>query len=151
MLGLFYDPITLGQLALSQEQTSISTFYTPSGSTTGPPIFTHFALRPGDVRLPRFSIASLSVEQRLPWNVYARANLVDREGNRGLTFVNMFETPESNVYLLSNVARQRYRAAEFMFRRTFLSKYEWSASYTRSTASSSAVVNYTIENQIGRA
>jgi hypothetical protein len=146
--GLFYDPITLGQLALGQEQTSISTFYAPDGSVSGLPIYTRFALRPGDVRLPRFSIASFSVEQRLPWNVYARANLIDREGNRGLTFVNTFEALDSNVYLLSNVARQRYRAAEFIFRRTFLSKYEWSASYTRSSAWSSAAVNYTIENPV---
>jgi hypothetical protein len=146
--GLFYDPITLGQFALSQEQTSISTFYLPNGAVAGPPIDTRFALRPGDVRLPRFSIASLSVERRLPWNVFGRVNLLDREGNRGLTFENMFIDADSNIYLLSNIARQRYRAAEFSFKRTFLSKYEWSASYTRSSAWSSAVVNYTIENPI---
>ncbi len=146
--GLFYDPITLGVLALSQEQTSVSTFYAPDGSVLGPPVYTSFALRTGDVRLPRFSVASFSAERKLPWSIYSRLNLIDREGSRGLTFENMFLTPYSNTYLLSNVARQRYRAAEVNFRKVFLSKYEWSVSYTRSVAFTTAAVNYSIENPI---
>jgi hypothetical protein len=145
---LFYDPITLGMLALSQEQTSITTFYAPDGSTIGLPIDTRFALRRGDVRLPRFAITSFSVERQLPWSIYGRLNLLDREGSRGYTFENIMLSPTSDEYLLSNVARPRYRTAAISLRRTFLAKYEWYMSYTRSAATSNAVVNYSIENPL---
>jgi len=50
--------------------------------------------------------------------------------------------------VLDNIQRQRYRAAEFAFRRKFLSKYQWFASYTRSEARANAVIDYSVENPI---
>jgi hypothetical protein len=57
-------------------------------------------------------------------------------------------SPSLNLYVLDNIQRQHYRAAEFAFRRTFLAKYQWFASYTRSAAHANAVVNYTVDNPI---
>jgi hypothetical protein len=50
--------------------------------------------------------------------------------------------------VLDNIGRERYRAAEITLKRTFLAKYQWFASYTRSEARSNAVVGYSIENPL---
>ena len=135
-------------LALSQEQTSISTFYGPTGARSA-------------CRSRRSSCCSRTIcgcrdsrspvsraERKLPWGVYGKMNLISREGSRGFTFEDTPVSPSLNLYVLDNIQRQHYRAAEFAFRRTFLSKYQWFASYTRSGRASNAVVNYTVDNPI---
>ena len=144
--GVFYDAVTLNMLALSQEQASISTFYGPTGAVTGVPVETEFVLRRQDLRLPRFALASFSAEKKLPWAVYGKVNLISREGSRGFAFEDELINPALNLYVLDNIQRQRYRAAEFAFRRTFLSRYQWFASYTRSEARANAVINYSVDN-----
>ncbi|HTA45586.1 MAG TPA: carboxypeptidase regulatory-like domain-containing protein [Bryobacteraceae bacterium] len=146
--GIFYDAITLNMLALSQEQTSISTFYGAGGAASGVPVETQFLLQPHDLRLPRFALTSFSAEKELPWQVFAKVNLISRQGSRGFAFEDELVNPALNLYVLDNIQRQRYRAAEFTFRRTFLSKYQWFASYTRSEARANAVVNYTVDSPI---
>ncbi len=146
--GIFYDAVTLNMIALSQEQTGVSTYYAPSGAVAGVPVETQFVLEPHDLRLARFELSSLSAERKLPWGVYGKVNLIDREGSRGFTFRDELVQPSLNLYVIDNIQRQRYRAAEFAFRRTFLSRYQWFASYTRSEASANAVINYSINNPV---
>ena len=146
--GVFYDAVTLGMLALSQEQTSISTFYGPTGAVTAGPVQSSFVLRPSDLRLPRFALSSFAAERKLPFQLYGKLSLISREGSRGFTFQDTVVSPSLNLYVLDNIQRQRYRAASFALRRTFLSKYQWFASYTRSEARANAVINYSIENPI---
>lgn len=146
--GIFYDAITLDMLALSQEQTSISTFYGPTGAVTGVPVETQFLLKRENLRLPRFAITSFSAEKKLPWEVYGKVNLISREGSRGFAFEDEVVNPALNLYVLDNIQRQQYRAAEFVFRRTFLSRYQWFSSYTRSEARANAVIDYSVENPI---
>jgi hypothetical protein len=146
--GVFYDAVTLGMLALSQEQSSISNFYGPTGTLTAGPIETSYVLKPDNLRLPRYALSSFSAERKLPLELYGKLSLISREGSRGFTFEDEVVNPSTNLYVLDNIQRQRYRAAEFALRRTFLSKYQWFASYTRSEARANAVINYTIDNPI---
>jgi hypothetical protein len=143
--GVFYDPLTLRNLSRNQEQFSVSTFYSPSGAALGPPIQTRYALNPRDLRLARFTLASVSVEKAVAGNIYGRISLSAREGSRGPTFVQNTLNYPLNEYVLENVERQRYRSAEFAARGTLAGKMQWFASYTRSSARSSAVVAYSIE------
>src|SRR5207302_9904257 len=134
--GVFYDAITLNQLALTQEQISLTTFYAPGDVVAGTPIETRFVLKAQDLRLPRYVLASLSAEQRLPRGVFGKFTLMSREGSRGFTFQDLLVGPALNLYVLDNVQQQRYRAAEFTLRRTSLSRYQWSPSSTRSASDS---------------
>jgi hypothetical protein len=146
--GIFYNAVTLGLLALGQEQSSLSTFYAPNGIQTGVPVLSSFVLNPSDLKLPRYAISSFTAERKLPWNFSGRMNLISREGSRGFAFEQETVNPATNLYLMENIQRVRYRAAEFAVRRTFLARYQWFASYTRSEARSNAVVAYSIENPI---
>ena len=146
--GIFYNATNLNMLALSQEQTSITSYFAPAGTMVGTPVESRFVLTPSALRLPRFAVSSFTAERRLPWNVYGRATLISREGSRGFSFEQGAVNASTNVYILDNVGRERYRAAELTVRRTFLAKYQWFASYTRSEARSNAILNYSIENPI---
>ena len=146
--GIFYDAVTLSMLALSQEQSSLSTFYASDGSQVGVPILTSFSLKPSDLRLPRYAITSFTAERKLPWNLSGRMNFISREGSRGFSFEQETLNPSTNMYVLANIQRVRYRAAEFAVKRTFLARYQWFASYTRSEARTNAAIDYSIENPL---
>ncbi len=148
--GVFYDPLRLDVIALSQEQTSLTTFYNPDGSVAGIPVRSQFVLRPSALRLPKFTLSSMGFERRLPFDFYGKVNLTAREGSRGVAFLGDMPAPgiAENDYVLANIRRERYRSAEFSLRRVFASKYEWFASYTRSNAHSNAAVDYSVENPV---
>jgi hypothetical protein len=146
--GIFYNAVTLNMLALSQEQTSTTIYYVPNGQPVGVPIESQFVLSPHALKLPRFAISSFTVERHLPFNIYGRVNLISREGSRGFSFEQVAMNPSTNLYVLDNIERERYRAAEFSVKRTFLSKYQWFASYTHSEARTNAVLSYSIENPL---
>ncbi len=161
--GTYYDTPTLALLALSEEQTSLMTYYAPNGLPQGAPTQTFYLLNTRDLRTPRYTVSSVSAEMRLLWNLVGRLDLTDREGSRGFALDQIATSSESKVansinmplsavamneYVVDNSRYTKYRAAEITLRRTFLSKYQWLASYTRSEARSNAVVQYTIENPV---
>ena len=84
--GIFYDAVTLGDAGTEpgadKRQHVLRTLRARAGSAGS----IRFILRPQDLRLPRFAIASFSAERRLPWNVYGRLNLIARQGSRGFSF-----------------------------------------------------------------
>src|SRR5204863_1585209 len=56
--------------------------------------------------------------------------------------------PEGDLCQLRNLRNDRYDAVELTARRTFGGRFEWVGSYTRSSARTDAVVDYSLENPI---
>jgi len=146
--GVYYDSVTLALLALGQEQTSLTTFYSTSGTPLGPPMESMYVVNMRDLRTPRFTVTSISAEKALPWNFFGRVDLTSRQGSRGFALDEALPTPLLNEYIANNSLHTSYRAAEAALRRTFRSRYQWYGSYTRSDARSSAAVAYTVENPL---
>ncbi len=146
--GVFYDSATLALLALSEEQASLTTYYSPDGSMIGPPLETVYLVNTHDLRAPRYTVASASAERSLPFNFVGRVGLTARDGSRGFAFDEVGGVAGMNQYVADNSRYTRYRAAEVELRRTFRAKYQWFSSYTRSRATSNAVVLYSIENPL---
>ena len=149
--GVFYDPLTLGVLALHQDQVSFSTFFRPDGVSAGAPVETAFFADERSLHVPRYRTASFSAERKLPFELFARAAYTRRTGSAGFTLVNeqsgLPATEAGGYYMLRNWKHDRYRAMELSLRRTF-GRFEWSAGYTRSTARTDAAVEYSLENPI---
>ena len=150
--GVYYDAISLGLVTRQQDQVSLSTFFPPGGGMRGP-VQTSFLLNERALEVPSYQSASLNVERKLPFEFYGRAGYVHRLGNRGLTFMPVdpqavLTEASSFVYALRNARRDRYDAFEISIRRTFAGQFEWFAGYTRSSARSSAAVDYSLENPI---
>lgn len=150
--GVYYDSIPLDVVSRHQDQTSLATFYTPSGVAMGP-VTTSFLVNDRALRAPFSRTASVAIERRLPGGLYLRSGLMQRTGHRGLTFMPrtrlLAPMPETAAsYELMNARRPRYRAFEISLRRTFAARYEWFVAYTRSSSRSNAAVDYSLENPV---
>jgi hypothetical protein len=151
--GVFYDALVLQTLAQQQEQVSYSTFFLPGGQPLGLPVKTAFQVNQRGLEMPRYRTASMSVDRKLPFEFYARAAYMHKEGVEGFAFVNELPVfagpvPAGGFYRLQNDRHDIYRAAEFSIRRTFAGQFEWFLGYTRSSARANAVVDYSLESPI---
>jgi hypothetical protein len=104
------------------------------------------------MRVPRYRTTSLTVERKLPLELYGKASYIRRVGKLGLTFApdetDDAPIPLDGLYRLRNWRNDRYDALELTLRRTFAGKFEWVGGYTRSSARTDAVIDYSLENPI---
>ena len=150
--GMFHDALNLGILG-RQDQVSVSSFYDPTGQLIRGPVDTSFIVNPGVLRVPRSRILSFTVEKKLPFELYGKASVIDRVGENGFSFVpdplpSAGQVPVGGVYELRNWRNDRYDAVELTLRRSFGGKFQWVGGYTRSSARTDSVVNYSLENPI---
>jgi len=150
--GVFHDALTLSTLTQNQDQISLSTFFLPDGQVLGP-VQTAFLVNEHALRTPRYRTLSFTVERKLPFDFFGKASYSHRVGSGGFTFINELEALggtafQGAVYQLRNWRHDRYDAAEFTIRRTFAGQFEWLAGYTRSSARSDSVIDYSLENPI---
>lgn len=151
-IGIFYDAISLGVFG-KEDQAALSTFFDPSGQISRGPVETSFQVDQPGLRTPRYRILSLSIERKLPFGLYGKASYIDKMGRRGFTFApdpdeRFGSILDGGLYRLRNWRNDRYDALELTVRRTFGGKFEWVGGYTRSSARSDAVVDYSLENPI---
>ncbi|MFN0170535.1 MAG: carboxypeptidase regulatory-like domain-containing protein [Bryobacteraceae bacterium] len=153
--GIFHDALNLALISRHQDQVALSTFYAPNGSVARGPLETAFEVNERLLRVPRYRTISFSVERPLAFGLLGKASYVRRGGNRGLSFFGGPGLPDgsgfvqdSDTYLLRNWRRDRYDAVELTVRRTFAGTFHWQAGYTRSSARSNAVVDFSLENPI---
>ena len=150
--GVYHDAISLDTVTRQQDQVSYSTFYLPDGTVRGP-VPTSFVADDRYLKTPRFRIASVGIERKLPYDYYLKAGYSHRTGDRGFTFVPTVPLTETSVYngvafRLVNARQDRYDAFEISLRHTFAGKFEWFAGYTRSSARSNSAIDYSLENPI---
>ena len=145
--GVFHDTLSLRMLTRHQDQVSLSTYFYPDGAVRRGPVETAFLVNEANLNVPRYRTLSFGLERKMPFDFYTRATYMRRNGRRGFTFVNGHQA-EGGVYELQSWRNDRYDAFEVTVRRTFASQYEWVAGYTRSSARSDAVVDFSLENPI---
>jgi hypothetical protein len=150
--GIYHDAIDLSLTARRPDLTSFSTFYLPGGLIQGPSPES-FEVNDRSLRTPRYSIASVSIERRLPFQFLAKTGYMHRETNNGFEFVapGVAFTPElfnGAQFNLINGRRDRYDAVDLTLRRTFAAKYEWFLGYTRSSARTNAALDYSLLNPV---
>jgi carboxypeptidase family protein len=150
--GVYHDAISLDTVTRQQDQVSLSTFYLPNGVVHGP-VQTSFVADDTLLKTPRFRIASLGIERKLPREFYLKAGYSHRTGDRGFTFLPPVALTgpafyDGAVFHLSNSRRDRYDAVDISLRHTFAGKFEWFAGYTRSSVRSNAAVDYSLENPV---
>ena len=84
------------------------------------------------------------MERRLPSSVYFQAEFIGKRGRDGWTYVNQ----PSGLFVFENTRRDRYHSVEITARRRFKGGHALFAAYTRSTARSNAVLNFTLDDPL---
>jgi len=142
-IGLYYEHTQLEYLAQTYAGIRYDTYYETDGMTpTGPAEESAFAVDEGTLREPRAVNWSVGVERKLPWSIYAGANLLEKQTSDVFTFALTRPTAQAGTYLLTNNRLDRYRSEEFDARKYFKNDYIVYVSYTHSSARTNAALDY---------
>jgi hypothetical protein len=151
--SITHDAVTMGMLGSPLDQTAVTTQYNAEGLQAGPPTLATFTIPNSGLVLPRASNWTLDVDHQLSTHVYLTAKYLRRRGADGFAFINTLapDAPPSllplpnadsgGIYQLTNLRRDNYDSVVLSVRQTLSGQFEWMASYTRSRAVSSAVLD----------
>jgi hypothetical protein len=150
--GLVYEEANLLLFSRPTDQYLLTTYFAPDGTAEPGPVRSVYTIGPGPLKSPRFANYSASVEQRFAGGLFARLEYIGRRGRDGVTYVDTAgvggSPPLDVVYQLRNLRRDTYDACALTLRQTFHKQYEWLASYTRSRARSTAVVDASVDQPL---
>jgi hypothetical protein len=154
--AITHDAVDLTLFGRALDQHSLTTRFNSDGSVAGGPLETAFTADPRRLKLPRYENWSFSVGHRFSHQIDATLDYLRRRGGTGFTYVNttigglpappLQEGPvESGIYALTNSRRDRYDSIQITVRQRLSGQFEWMASYTRSRAVSSAVLDLSMD------
>jgi len=147
-LGIFYDATNLSLVSLPLSGTRLDYYYGANGILLRPPVLTQFFLNQNTLREPRFLNWSFSLERRLPGDVYATVEYLQRRGTDGFIYLPRpaLAGLTGGSFLMSNVRQDHSSSLQFIVRHTFRKTYPLMASYTHSRSVTNAVLTYSIDN-----
>lgn len=143
-IGLYYGRTQLEYLTRALAGIRYDTYYAADGVTPlGPPEKTTFTANDGLLREPRSLNWSIGAQRRLPWDIYGGINFMQRRTSDLFVYANQNGTgTEPGNYLLTNDRQDRYSSIEVDARKTFRGDYTLFASYTRSSATTNADLDF---------
>lgn len=143
-IGLYYGHTQLEYLARSHTGVRYDTYYAPDGVTPlGPPQLTTFTASDDLLSAPRAINWSLGVRHKLPWNLIAGLNFMQKRTSGIFVYANQNGTgAQPGNFLLTNNRTDHYHSVEIHARKTFRHGYTLFASYTRSSATTNAAIDY---------
>jgi hypothetical protein len=151
-VGLFYDASNLDFVTRPLEGRRVERFFAADGLTpTGRLVESAFVLNDRRLEAPRSFGWSLEFERKLPAEIYFRAEGIGRRGANGYAF-ELQGGAQSNqirtILDLSNSRDDSYDAFTLTARRAFKTEYLLFASYTRSSARSTAVLDFSLDSPL---
>lgn len=143
-VGIYYEHTQLEYLTRSQAGVRYDTYYAADGVTPlGPPQETSFTENNSTLREARAVNWSGGLQQKLPGEVYLTAAFMQRRTSNEFVYANQNGSgAQPGNYVLTNGRQDHYHAAEFDAQRTFAGGYTLFASYTRSSATTNAALDY---------
>jgi hypothetical protein len=140
--GIYNTPLNLSLIGLVYDQHQIDTFYDTTGKVVVlGPVVSRFALPPGELQQPRFTISSAGWQEKIGRNTLVGLELLARNGHHGFAYVEQHPAQPGGVFLLQDHREDRYRSATFSVWHVFSENAEVSGAYTRSHARSDEVLN----------
>ena len=150
--GLFYDASNPDFLTRPLEGRRVDQFFALDGRTPSrQSVETAFILNERRLKAPRFFSWSMEFERKLPAEIYLRTEWIGRRGVNGYAF-ELQGNPQPNqpttTLELGNTRNDRYDALTLTARRSFKENYHLFASYTRSSARTNAVLDFSLDTPI---
>ena len=144
-IGLYYDHTQLEYLTRALAGIRYDTYYAADGVTpTGPAEVTTFTANYGSLHEASAINWSLGVEHKMPWQIFAGANFLEKRTSNLFNYVNQNGAAALwGNYLLTNQRQEHYNSFEIDGRRLFANGYSLFGSYTHSSARTNAAIDYT--------
>jgi hypothetical protein len=137
-IGVYYDRSNLSMASQSLQGERTDTFFVPAAKV----IPARFVVDPTQLTMPRFINWSVGIERRLPWNLYARVDYLNRHGQH----VWAYEQQPDGSFLLQTHKEDRYEAEQITLRKELKRGYPVMVSYTHSKATSNESLDFSIDN-----
>lgn len=148
-IGIFHDSVNMSVLTRDLDQQRVDTFFAEDGLTVRRgPINSRYVVSDRQLQPPFYVNWSLGWEQKLPRSFYLRTNYTWKHGRHGWCYELAPDSTGDSVYQLASARRERYSYLELTLTRRFKEKYSWLLSYTRSSARSSAVIDFSPDNPL---
>ena len=143
-VGLYYEHTQLDYLTRALEGSRYDTYFATDGVTqTGPAQSTSFLANYSSLQQARAINWSVGIQQRLPGAIFAGANYMQKRTSNVFTYANQNGSAAlSGNYLLTNQRQDRYSSFDVDVRRLFAGGYSLFVSYTHSSASTNAALDY---------
>jgi hypothetical protein len=152
--GLFYDATNLDIVTRTLEGRRQEQFVARDGLTvfSDRSAVTTFTLNDRRLEAPRYFGLSMEFERKLPADIYFRSEYLGRWGVNGYAF-NVQGGDQTGQQLMTvldlrNSRRDRYDAFSVTTRRAFRENYLFFASYTRSSARTNSVLDFSLDTPL---
>ncbi len=145
-VGVVHASTNLALIALPQAGSRQDYFFHSSGMQTSS-FLTTFAVDRNLLVAPRFVNWSLALEQKLPAQVFLKAEFTRRSGNRDFAY-NVPSGLGGSNFALQNTREDRYSSFKVDLRRTFRNRYIVTGSYVRSSSRSNQALDYSLDNPV---
>jgi hypothetical protein len=145
-VGVMYQSTTLALIAQPLQGSKHDYFFDPAGNLTSS-VFSTFTVDRQKLLAPRYVNWSVAVEQKLPEQIFVKAEFIRRAGRDGL----VYNTPggaSGTDFLLQNTRHDHYYSFKIDLRRSFHQRYIVTASYMRSSSTTNQVLDYSLDNLI---
>ncbi len=148
-IGIVYDPTNLVLVARPSAGQRLDHFFVfdANGDQTAVQVLTTFSADTHTLQKPRFLNWSIGLEQKLPWDLYLKAEFLEKRGTHGFVYNTANGVPGGN-FVLQNTREDRYDAFQLNLRRTFRHTYVVFGSYTRSRSRSNQVLDFNVDSPI---
>jgi hypothetical protein len=143
-VGIYYEHTQLEYLARALAGIRYDTYYAADGVTpTTQPLETTFTYDDESLKEARALNWSVGIEQRLPHDLYVKANYIQKEVTHEFTYVNQ-NGPDalSGNYVLTNRREDDDSLTSIEARHTFSGNYTLFGAYTHSLAHTNAAIDY---------
>jgi Carboxypeptidase regulatory-like domain len=152
-IGIVYDTTTLGIIHQPYEGERLDYLFNSSMQPTnqnGAPIPapaavpTTFTVDRNHLAAPRYVNWSLGFEKKLPYAVFLKLEFLQKRGVHGFAY-NTVDGAVDGDFLLGNARDDRYDAFQISARHRFHKYYEIFGAYTRSTAHTDQVFDFSLD------
>ena len=144
--GVFYDATAIFLVARPRTGTRIDQFFDQNGLPIGGPVLSSFTADLHSLQAPRVLNESLSLERKLPANIYLKVEYIRKRGVHGFVYDLTNLSNLNGQFALSNTRQDHYDGFQIGARRAFRNGHMIAASYIRSHARSSQVFDFNIDN-----
>jgi hypothetical protein len=144
--GIYLQPMAFSSFGPAYDQQRSDSFYDPSGKITISTSVRRFILPVRPVKQARFNTFSAGWEQQIGEKSQAAVNFTNRNERLGLAYDQLRDDSDFHVFVLQNHRQDSYRSIQFSFQHSFSDKSALFCSYTRSSARTNQLLDYSLES-----